>query len=244
MLFKSRSSLVSAAACGVLAAAAMFCAGVGTANADVVTMQNVILSGNVILNPTFSQPNSNNNGPADWNAAGTTPAGDIWDSANYIAPGANHSVAVQTSTGYSQWFTNPESLPTGATTVYLSYFYEASALPTTNESYVHVLFFDNSAHVGNSVDFLSGTQSTWTHVLDTIDLTSVAPTANSFSIAISSNPNTSVPSPSPELWVEDISLSNSSTLVPASAVPEPASLGLVAMGTMGLLLIGRRRKTA
>jgi|GEM_PF-3775309 len=244
MLFKSRSSLVSAAACGVLAAAAMFCAGVGTANADVVTTQNVILSGNVILNPTFSQPNSTNTGPADWNAAGTTPAGDIWDSANYIAPGANHSVAVQTSTGYSQWYTNLESLPTGATTVYLSYFYEASALPTTNESYVHVLFFDNSTHVGNLVDSLSGTQPTWTHVLDTIDLTSVAPTANSFSIAISSNPNTSVPSPSPELWVEDISLSNSSTLVPASAVPEPASLGLVAMGTMGLLLIGRRRKTA
>ena len=169
MLFKSRSSLVSAAACGVFAGAAMIFAGAGIATADVETIPNVILSGNVIPNPTFSQVNTNGNGPAYWNMGGNYTAGDIWDNANYIAPGATNSVAVLTSNGsytqnYSQWYNGNQdstigtaygpqphiSMPTGATTVYLSYFYEASAVPTDfgAYSYVHLNFFANGGQVG------------------------------------------------------------------------------------------------
>ncbi len=257
MLFKSRSSLVSAAACGVFAGAAMIFAGAGIATADVETIPNVILSGNVIPNPTFSQVNTNGNGPAYWNMGGSYTAGDIWDNANYIAPGATNSAAVLTSNGsytqnYSQWYNGNQnstignaygpqpviSLPTGATTVYLSYFYEASAVPTDfgAYSYVHLNFFANGGQVGQWTDTYTGTQSTWKNVLDTIDLTKYAPGATAFNITISSNPDGKAQPTTPEFWVDDISLSNSSTLVPASAVPEPGSLGAVALALAALTL--------
>lgn len=264
MLFKSRSSLVSAAACGVFAGAAMIFAGAGIAKADVETIPNVILSGNVIPNPTFSQVNPNGNGPAYWNMGGGNIAGDIWDNANYIAPGSTASVSVLTSdapftTAYSQWYNGPQnssvgvvtpqfptgyaaqpdiSLPTGATTVYLSYFYESSAI--SNDfgaySYVHLNFYANGGQVGQWTDTYTGTQATWKNILDTINLATIAPGANSFNITISSNPDGITQPTTPQFWVEDMSLSNSSTLVPASAVPEPGSLGAVALALAALTL--------
>ncbi|MGC8541619.1 MAG: hypothetical protein ACP5QA_13465 [Phycisphaerae bacterium] len=256
---KSPSYLISVAVCGALASAAMLCVASGNATADVETIPNVILAGNVIPNPTFSQVNTNGNGPAYWNMGGSYTAGDIWDNQNYIAPGATESAAVLTSNGsytqnYSQWYNGNQNstignaygpqpvitLPTGATTVYLSYFYESSAVPTDfgAYSYVHLNFFANGGQVGQWTDTYTGTQSTWKNILDTIDLTKYAPGATAFNITISSNPDGKAQPTTPEFWVDDISLSNSSTLVP---VPEPGLLGAVALG-LGALVLGLRLK--
>ena len=263
---KSPSYLISVAVCGALASAAMLCVASGNATADVETIPNVILAGNVIPNPTFSQVNTNGNGPAYWNMGGSYTAGDIWDNQNYIAPGATRSASVLTSNApftqnYSQWYNGPQnssvgvktsqfpdgygpqpviSLPTGATTVYLSYFYESSAISTDYGaySYVHLNFYANGGQVGNWTDTYTGTQSTWKNILDTIDLTKYAPGANSFNITISSNPDGITQPTTPQFWVDDISLSNSSTLVP---VPEPGLLGAVALG-LGSLVLGLRVK--
>jgi hypothetical protein len=267
MLFNSRSSLLSAAVNGVLASAAIIFAGAGIAKADVETIPNVILSGNVIPNPTFSQVNTNGNGPAYWNMGGNYTAGDIWDNANYIAPGATNSVGVLTTSGsysspYSQWYSGdlnstigtaygPQAnitLPTGASTVYLSYYYETGNIPVGDYSYVHLNFYGGGVQTGQWTDttptggtgasVLSANQSTWTHVLDTIDLSTIAPGAVKFNITISSNPGTTVITNPPEFWVEDMSLSSSSTLVP---VPEPGVLGLLStLIAAGLVLLRRK----
>ncbi len=266
MIPKPPSYLVSAAVCCGLAGAATLGVVSGNASADVATIPNVVLSGNVIPNPTFSQVNPNGNGPAYWNMGGSYTAGDIWDNANYIAPGATHSASVLTSNApftqnYSQWYNGPQnssvgvktsqfptgygpqpviSLPTGATTVYLSYFYESSAISTDYGaySYVHLNFYANGGQVGNWTDTYTGTQSTWKNILDTIDLTKYAPGANSFNITISSNPDGITQPTTPQFWVDNISLSNSSTLVP---VPEPGLLGAVALG-LGAMVLGLRVK--
>ncbi len=256
-----RNYSLAAAACSVIIGTAIMFAGAGIAQADVETIPDVVLAGNVIPNPTFSQVNTNGNGPAFWNMGGNYTAGDIWDNANYIASGATNSVGVLTSNGsytqnYSQWYNGNKnstignaygpqpviSLPTGATTVYLSYFYEASAVPTDfgAYSYVHLNFFANGGQVGQWTDTYTGTQSTWKNILDTIDLSKYAPGATAFNVTISSNPDGKLQPVMPEFWVDDISLSNSSTLVP---VPEPTSLGVfaVALGALGLGLRARRR---
>ena len=266
MIPRSPSYLLSGAVCCTLVGASMLCVGLEKARADVATIPNVVLSGNVIPNPTFSQVNTNGNGPAYWNMGGSYTAGDIWDNANYIAPGATHSASVLTSNApftqnYSQWYNGPQnssvgvktsqfptgygpqpviSLPTGATTVYLSYFYESSAISTDYGaySYVHLNFYANGGQVGNWTDTYTGTQSTWKNILDTIDLTKYAPGANSFNITISSNPDGVTQPSTPQFWVDNISLSNSSTLVP---VPEPGLLGAVALG-LGALVLGLRLK--
>ena len=103
-------------------------------------------------------------------------------------------------------------------------------------SYVHLNFFANGGQVGQWTDTYTGTQSTWKNILDTIDLTKYAPGATAFNITISSNPDGKAQPTTPEFWVDDISLSNSSTLVPASAVPEPGSLGAVALALAALTL--------
>lgn len=242
-MYRNRPSIACGSSFAMLAASAavavaVACSAVGTARASMVV--NVELGGGN-YNGTGAAPDTGtywNQYTGSWltldNSAGTATNVSFINSggANYTVSSSNallgHYLYVNSST---EGFTL-KGLTAGGT--YDLYLYSANG-STSSQPATFTIGATSLAPGGGNSSATATSIPTSDEGISYVEFTNLTPVFNAGNYEITAAwSNTS--------GVSKYGVFNGLQLV--TAVPEPASLGLVAIGTMGLLLLGRKRKGA